>query len=94
MDQVTLLQIALAKLPAESMELRHALVQVVPKIRAIMKAWEHGIKEPAVEQIVLLCSNADLAFKKRFRGEMQGFTRKVVQRRVWTRSMHTMWLRE
>ena len=63
------------RLPHESNAIGKSLGEVVPKIEGVMNACKDkmsGTIQPAVDDIVRLCREANLAFKKHIKGQNCG----------------------
>ena len=76
---------ARSTISAASAQLADAIKRVVPKIYEIMHACGEkmaGAMQPAVDQIVALCLEADLAYRKTFWVGAAVFTRRTVEGRV------------
>ena len=64
-----------ARLPAGSATIGNALMEVVPKIEEMMRVYNEkgeGTMQPAVDHIVKLCLDAELAVKKCIHGRNCG----------------------
>ena len=91
-DVKNLLEETVARLPAGSATIVNAFMELVPILAIISVCKENvaGTMQPAADQIVKLCLDADLAGKKNI--GIAGSTHRTVQEQVLTRSMHRIWL--
>ena len=91
-DVKNLLEETAARLPAGTATIGNAFMELVPILAIISACKENvaGTMQPAADQIVKLCLDADLAGKRNI--GIAGSTHRTVQEQVLTRSMHRIWL--